>query len=169
MLEHVGRKSFLEYFKMVSRCLKDDGTAVIHTIGKRQACLFTAPFIAKYIFPGGYIPTLADLSDALSKTDLHIADVECLHNHYAETLKAWRTRCEAHKAQLVAYYDERFYRMWLFYLTACEYYFRLDEGVVYQIQLIKRRDNTPSSRAYIKDKAEIYLKKLCQQKSHFGK
>ena len=169
MLEHVGRKSFLDYFQMVSRCLKDDGTAVIHTIGKRQACLYTAPFIAKYIFPGGYIPTLADLSDALSKTDLHIADVECLHNHYAETLKAWRTRCEAHKAQLVAYYDERFYRMWLFYLTACEYYFRLDEGVVYQIQLIKRRDNAPSNRAYIQDKAENYLKKLCQQKSHFGK
>lgn len=169
MLEHVGRKSFLDYFQMVSRCLKEDGTAVIHTIGKRQACLFTAPFITKYIFPGGYIPTLADLTHALSKTDLHIADVECLHNHYAETLHAWRMRCEAHKAQLVACYDERFYRMWLFYLTACEYYFRLDEGVVYQIQLIKRRDNAPSSRAYIQDKAEIYLKKLCQQKSHFGK
>lgn len=169
MLEHVGRKSYDAYFSMVSRCLKPEGTAVIHTIGKRQACLFTAPFITKYIFPGGYIPTLADLATALAKTDLHIVDIECLHNHYAETLRAWRERCEERMSELIALYDARFYRMWLFYLTSCEYYFRLDEGVVYQIQLRKKRDDAPSNRAYITNRAETYLTKLCQQKNHFGK
>ncbi len=169
MLEHVGRKSFDAYFKMVDRCLLDEGTAVIHTIGKRRACPVTSPFITKYIFPGGYIPTLADLSKSLAKTDLHIADIECMHNHYAETLLAWRTRCVAQKERLIALYDEHFYRMWLFYLVSCEYFFRLDEGVVYQIQLIKTRDTKPSTRDYIAKTEKAYLKKLCQQNSPFGK
>ena len=169
MLEHVGRKSYDDYFKMISQCLAQDGTAVIHTIGKRRAWPTTSPFITKYIFPGGYIPTLADLSNALCKTDLHIADVESMHNHYAQTLRDWRTRCEAQKEHIISLYDERFYRMWLFYLTSCEYFFRLDEGVVYQIQLIRTRDETPSTRDYITRKEQSYLKKLWQQKNHFGK
>ena len=169
MLEHVGRKSYDDYFKMVSQCLAQDGTAVIHTIGKRKAWPTTSPFITKYIFPGGYIPTLADLSNALCQTDLHIADIESMHHHYAYTLRDWRTRCEAKKDHIIALYDERFYRMWLFYLTSCEYFFRLDEGVVYQIQLIKTRDETPSTRGYITRKEQKYLKKLWQQKNHFGK
>ena len=169
MLEHVGRKSFDEYFKMISANLAKDGTAVIHTIGKRQESFITSPFITKYIFPGGYIPTLSDLSTALCHSDLHIADIEFLHNHYAYTLREWRKRCETHKQKLISLYDERFYRMWLFYLTLCEYFFRLDEGVVYQIQLIKKRDETPSTRTYITKTEQRYLKRLWQQKNHFGK
>ena len=169
MLEHVGCHSFDTYFKMISRCLKQDGTAVIHTIGKRRACPTTQPFITKYIFPGGYIPTLADLAKPLSESDLHIADIECLHNHYAHTLSAWRANCEAHKSEIVKLYDETFYRMWQFYLCSCEYFFRLDEGVVYQIQLIKTRDEAPSLRSYIAEKEQVYLKKLWQQNPLFGK
>ena len=169
MLEHVGAKSYDSYFEMISRCLKEDGSALIHTIGKRRACRVTSPFITKYIFPGGYIPTLADLTQSLSHTDLHIADVECLHMHYASTLRHWRNACEAHKDYLISLYDERFYRMWMFYLTSCEYFFRLDEGVVYQIQLIKKRDKTPTTRQYISEQAQLYSKKLWQQTNHFGK
>lgn len=168
MLEHVGAKSFLTYFKAVSQCLKDDGTALIHTIGKRRQTHVPSAFINKYIFSGGYIPTLGELGAALSQTDLHITDVECWHNHYAHTLSCWRTRCEAKKEALIALYDERFYRMWLFYLAACEYYFRLDEGVVYRIQLKKTREAKPSTRDYIKEQEQKYRKLLWQQTSLFG-
>ena len=109
------------------------------------------------------------MAGPLSRSDLHIADIECLHNHYSETLAAWRKNCEAYQSEIIALYDERFYRMWLFYLCACEYFFRLDEGVVYQIQLIKKRDLTPSLRSYIAEKEQAYVKKLWQQTTHFGK
>ncbi|MGC6517126.1 MAG: class I SAM-dependent methyltransferase [Candidatus Puniceispirillaceae bacterium] len=168
MLEHVGRKAYDRYFSVVDHCLNEDGTALIHTIGKRRAELSTNRFIDKYIFPGGYLPTLSDLATSLAKYDLHIADVECLHTHYAQTLKHWRERCEANKDKLISLYDERFYRMWLFYLISCEHFFRLDEGVVYQIQLIKKRSVKPSTRDYIKAKEQIYLKKLWQQKPPSG-
>ncbi|MGC6530088.1 MAG: class I SAM-dependent methyltransferase [Candidatus Puniceispirillaceae bacterium] len=168
MLEHVGRQSYQQFFDQISHCLKQDGTALIHTIGKRRACRTTTPFIRKYIFPGGYIPTLADLSNALAKTDLHIGDIECLHNHYAQTLRHWRMACEAKKETLINLYDEEFYRMWRFYLASCEYFFRLDEGVVYQIQLFKTRDKTPNIRDYIALKEQDYLEILCQT-NHFGK
>lgn len=169
MLEHVGKNSYGRFFDIVSQCLKEDGCAVIHTIGKRRACPTTTPFITKYIFPGGYIPTLADLSHELAKRDLHIADIEAMHNHYALTLRHWKERCREAKQMLISLNDERFYRMWQFYLTSCEYFFRLDEGVVYQIQLIKKRDDTPSTRGYILTKEQEYVKKLWQQNNHFGK
>ena len=169
MLEHVGSQSFKTYFKKIDSCLKEDGTAVIHTIGKRNICPTTSPFITKYIFPGGYIPTMADIGSALETTQLHIADIEAMHNHYAETLLAWRKKCEAQKDKIIALYDKKFYRMWLFYLVSCEYFFRLDEGVVYQIQLIKKRDKSPSTRDYIAKNEKLYLSRLCQQTSHFGK
>ena len=92
-----------------------------------------------------------------------------MHNHYAQTLADCRTNCEAQKDHIISLYDERFYRMWLFHLACCEYFFRLDEGVVYQIQLIKTRDEAPSTRGYISRKEQDYLKKLWQQKNHFGK
>lgn len=87
MIEHVGRKALDEYCQIISECLDETGTALLHFIGKRRASKSQSPFINKYIFPGGYIPTLADITSALSKTDLHITDVDCWHNHYAETLR----------------------------------------------------------------------------------
>lgn len=117
MIEHVGLKALSGYVKVISRCLNDNGTALLHFIGKRRANKDLSPFINKYIFPGGYIPTLADISSAIAKTDLHITDVECWHTHYAQTLRAWRTRCEQHKQAIITDFDERFWRMWLFYLV----------------------------------------------------
>ena len=168
MIEHVGHKALNDYCKVISRCLEETGIALLHFIGKRRASKGHSPFINKYIFPGGYIPTLADMTSALSKTDLHITDVECWHNHYAETLRQWRLRCETHKEHIISTFDERFWRMWLFYLVSCEYFFRLDEGVVYQIQLAKTRDVTPSTRYYIAEKEKRYTKKLWQQNKLFG-
>ena len=168
MIEHVGLKALSGYVKVISRCLNDNGTALLHFIGKRRANKDLSPFINKYIFPGGYIPTLADISSAIAKTDLHITDVECWHTHYAQTLREWRTRCEQHKQAIITDFDERFWRMWLFYLVSCEYFFRLDEGVVYQIQLAKRRDVKPSTRYYIAAKEKKYAKILWQQNKIFG-
>ena len=169
MLEHVGFHSYQAYFNLVDNCLKDDGIAVIHTIGKQSAHYSGSPFIEKYIFPGGYLPTIGELGHAIAKTDLHILDIEAMHNHYADTLRHWRMRFIEKKAEMIALYDERFFRMWCFYLAGCEYYFRLDEGVVYQIQLSKKRGNSPSNRDYIARFEKLYLDKLCNQHSHSGK
>ena len=98
MLEHVGFHSYDEYFRRIDACLKDTGTAVIHTIGKQSFHYSGSPFIEKYIFPGGYLPTLGELGQAIAKTDLHIIDIEAMHNHYAETLRHWRARfCEKNR------------------------------------------------------------------------
>lgn len=169
MLEHVGFHSYQDYFTVIDKCLNDTGTAVIHTIGKQSAHYAGSPFIEKYIFPGGYLPTLGELGDAIAKTNLHIIDVEAMHNHYAETLRHWRDRFCEQKAEMVALYDERFFRMWNFYLAGCEYYFRLDEGVVYQIQLSKNREQKPSNRDYIAQFEQRYLEQLCNHHDHSGK
>ena len=95
MLEHVGFHSYDDYFKRINACLKETGTAVIHTIGKQSFHYSGSPFIEKYIFPGGYLPTLGELEEAIAKTDLPIIDIEAMHLHYAETLRHWRERfCE---------------------------------------------------------------------------
>ena len=168
MLEHVGFHSYDEYFRRIDACLKDTGTAVIHTIGKQSFHYSGSPFIEKYIFPGGYLPTLGELGEAIAKTDLHIIDIEAMHNHYAETLRHWRARFCEKKTEMIALYDEPFFRMWSFYLAGCEYFFRLDEGVVYQIQLSKSRGTTPSNRDYISHLETVYLDKLCNKHSHSG-
>lgn len=169
MLEHVGFHSYRDYFTLIDKCLNDTGTAVIHTIGKQSAHYAGSTFIEKYIFPGGYLPTLGELGDAIAKTNLHIIDVEAMHNHYAGTLRHWRDRFCEQKAEMVALYDERFFRMWNFYLAGCEYYFRLDEGVVYQIQLSKNRGQKPSNRDYIAQFEQRYLEQLCNHHDHSGK
>ena len=169
MLEHVGYQSYQTYFDTVSKALKPTGTAVIHTIGKQYMTHSRAPFIQKYIFPGGYIPALSELAKAIEKTDLHILDIEAMHIHYAETLRHWRQRFIAKQDEIITLYDETFFRMWCFYLVSCEYFFRLDGGVVYQIQLAKSQGNSPSERSYIKNKEQDYLKKLCQIPTHSGK
>ena len=168
MLEHVGFHSYDDYFKRINACLKETGTAVIHTIGKQSFHYSGSPFIEKYIFPGGYLPTLGELGEAIAKTDLHIIDIEAMHLHYAETLRHWRERFCEKKAEMIALYDEKFFRMWSFYLAGCEYYFHLDEGVVYQIQLSKSRGKTPSNRDYIGHYENLYLDKLCNKHSHSG-
>ena len=158
MFEHVGRPNYQTYFDQVARLLKDDGVAVIHSIGRVEGPNFTQPWVAKYIFPGGYIPALSEVLPAVERAGLIVTDVEILRLHYAETLKAWRARFAARRAEIAALYDERFCRMWEFYLALSELAFRWRGHMVFQLQLAKRIDAVPLTRDYI-GQAETRLAK----------
>ncbi|MFN3889359.1 MAG: class I SAM-dependent methyltransferase [Beijerinckiaceae bacterium] len=149
MLEHVGAPNLDAYFAQVANLLKREGAALIHTIGRPEGPGVTNPWIAKYIFPGGYIPALSELAPAIERSGLLIADIEVLRLHYADTLKAWRERFLARRAEAAAMYDDRFCRMWEFYLAACEAGFRLGQQVVYQFLLVHQLDALPITRDYI--------------------
>ncbi|MGO9133753.1 MAG: class I SAM-dependent methyltransferase [Methylovirgula sp.] len=149
MFEHVGLGSYDAYFQQIARLLDDDGVALLHTIGHSSAPSPTNPWVAKYIFPGGYIPSLSDIMPAVERAGLIVSDIEILRLHYAETLKHWRERFAAHRKEAAALYDERFCRMWEFYLAGCECTFRYEGTVVFQIQLAKRIDTVPITRDYI--------------------
>ena len=120
MFEHVGVNHYGAYFRKLRELLTDDGVALIHTIGRSEPPTATSPFIAKYIFPGGYIPALSEMSAAIERSGLIIADLEVLRLHYAETLRAWRQRFLANWDKAAAIQDETFCRMWEFYLAASE-------------------------------------------------
>ena len=151
MLEHVGPRHYHEFYGQVNRLLRPDGIAVVHAVG-----VFNRPepqnqWMEKYIFPGAYTPSLRQQFTAIEKTRLFTTDVEILRQHYAETLNRWRLSCEAAKDRIVGMYDERFYRMWEFYLTACETAFRHGSLMVFQIQLSKSLYAVPQTRDYIAD------------------
>jgi cyclopropane-fatty-acyl-phospholipid synthase len=149
MFEHVGRPNFQAYFDQIARLLKDDGVAVIHSIGRSEGPNFTQPWVAKYIFPGGYIPALSEVLPAVERAGLIVTDVEILRLHYAQTLKAWRERFAQRRREIVELYDERFCRMWEFYLAISELAFRWRDHMVFQLQLAKRIDAVPLTRDYI--------------------
>ncbi len=149
MFEHVGITHYDDYFKMVARCLKEDGVALIHAIGRPDGPGHTNPWITKYIFPGGYCPSLSEVIPAIERAGLIITDIEILRLHYAETLRLWRERFEQNRAKIRALYDERFCRMWEFYLMTSELSFRHQGQMVFQIQLAKRGDAVPITRDYI--------------------
>jgi len=156
MFEHVGRPNYQAYFDQVAKLLTDDGVAVIHSIGRADGPAFTQGWIAKYIFPGGYIPALSEVLPCVERAGLIITDVEILRLHYAETLAAWRERFTAHRSEIAALYDERFCRMWEFYLCVSEIAFRYRGHFVFQLQLAKKIDAVPLTRGYIAD-GEIRL------------
>ena len=143
MFEHVGKAKFQEYFDQVAKNLKEDGIALIHTISRSRPPREVNRFITKYIFLGGYIPTLSQIATVAERSGLLITDVECLYVHYAETLRHWRMNFLAKRDKAVALYDERFARIWEFYLAACEASFRAKEMMVFQVQL--RKLDTPHS------------------------
>lgn len=149
MFEHVGRPNYQAYFDQVARLLKADGVAVIHSIGRSEGPNFTQPWIAKYIFPGGYIPARSEVLPAVERAGLIVTDVEVLRLHYAETLRRWRERFEAQRDEIAALYDERFCRMWEFYLSISELAFRWRDHMVFQLQLARRIDAVPLTRDYI--------------------
>lgn len=151
MFEHVGIGHYREYFEKIGDLLADDGVALIHTIGSADGPGAAHPWIRKYIFPGGYTPALSEVMPVIERSGLHITDVEVLRLHYAETLRAWRQRFMANRDRIRALYDERFCRMWEFYLAGCEAGFRHSGLVVFQIQLSKRIDAVPLTRDYIAD------------------
>lgn len=151
MFEHVGVGFYRDYFRKIRELLTEDGVALIHTIGRSTPPGATNPFIAKYIFPGGYIPAMSEVAAAIEQEGLVVTDVEVLRIHYAETLKAWRENFLARRDEAVAMYDERFARMWEFYLAASEASFRHDDLVVFQFQLAKKLDGLPITRGYIEE------------------
>lgn len=168
MLEHVGRNHLTEYFKKVSKCLNQDGVALIHSIGRFGVPAPTSRWLKKYIFPGGYLPSLSEIIPAVEKSGLKILDIEIMRMHYADTLHAWRKNFHHNLADLPPEYDDRFIRMWDFYLVACEYYFRSGIGMVFQIQLGHDQQSVPRHRNYIHEDEERFL--ACLSNSpHFGK
>jgi cyclopropane-fatty-acyl-phospholipid synthase len=122
---------------------------LLHAIGRSGKPNATNPWIAKYIFPGGYIPSLSEVFASIERAGLYVTDTEILRLHYAETLKEWRRRFMANREEAKALYDERFCRMWEFYLAGSEISFRVDANMVFQIQLAKRQDVVPATRGYI--------------------
>jgi len=149
MFEHVGAPHFQEYFSTVERLLNPDGVALIHTIGRQTPPGYTSAFIRKYIFPGGYIPALSEISAAIEKTRLWATDVEVWRLHYAETLRHWYDRFMARQDEASALYDARFCRMWRYYLAASEMTFRHDLQCVFQVQIARRQDAVPLTRDYM--------------------
>ncbi len=151
MFEHVGRRYFDSFFVKTRELLDDDGVMLLHTIGRLDGPGGTAPWTDKYIFPGGYIPALSEISRAVERSGLFITDIEVLRLHYAKTLMEWRQRFEANRKEIAELYDERFCRMWEFYLAGAEMAFRHIGHVVFQIQLAKRIDAVPLTRDYMID------------------
>lgn len=149
MFEHVGVPNYQEYFDTVARLLDDDGVAVIHAIGRKSPPNRTQPWVRKYIFPGGYIPALSEVLPAIERAGLWVTDMEVLRLHYAETLRLWRERFLARRGEALAMYDERFCRMWEFYLAASEVAFRELGHMVFQLQLTKKQTAVPLSRDYL--------------------
>jgi cyclopropane-fatty-acyl-phospholipid synthase len=149
MFEHVGVGFYDEFFRKCRAALADDGIMLLHAIGRSEGPGVTNPWIAKYIFPGGYIPALSEVLPAVERAKLLVTDVEILRLHYAETLKAWRQRFLAHRDEVERIYDRRFVRMWEFYLAASEMAFREQGLMVFQMQLAKRQGVVPTTRDYI--------------------
>jgi cyclopropane-fatty-acyl-phospholipid synthase len=149
MFEHVGVDFYETYFRRCAELLTDDGVMLLHSIGRSTGPDVTSPWITKYIFPGGYIPAVSEVIPAIERAGLLVCDVEILRLHYAETLRAWRERFMARREEAVRLYDERFARMWEFYLACSEMAFRKQGLMVFQIQLTKRQGVVPMTRDYI--------------------
>jgi cyclopropane-fatty-acyl-phospholipid synthase len=149
MFEHVGVGDYDTFFSKVSDLLTDDGVMLLHSIGSIDGPCATNPWITKYIFPGGSTPALSEVFPVIERAGLIVTDVEILRLHYADTLRAWRERFLARREEAKALYDERFCRMWEFYLAGCEAGFRHGGLAVFQIQLAKRLDAVPQTREYI--------------------
>ncbi|MGH6886480.1 MAG: class I SAM-dependent methyltransferase, partial [Geminicoccales bacterium] len=151
MFEHVGLQHYPAFFRKIRELLVEDGVALVHAIGRMHGPGATNAWIRKYIFPGGYAPALSEVLPAVERLGLWVTDIEILRLHYAKTLRAWRRRFMANRDRVAQVYDERFCRMWEFYLIGSELAFRRMGHMVFQIQLAKRQDAVPLTRDYIVD------------------
>ena len=151
MFEHVGAPQYPAFFGKLRDMLKPDGVALLHSIGRMDGPGITDPWIRKYIFPGGYAPALSEVLPVIERMGLWVTDIEILRLHYAETLKHWQANFHTHRAEIAELYDERFCRMWEFYLAGSEMAFRNMNQMVFQIQLAKQPTAVPLTRDYIQD------------------
>ena len=168
MLEHVGAKHYDSYFASIARLLAADVLALFHSIAVSQRPRRCNQWINKYIFPGGYLPSLEQVSAAATRQGLKITDVEIMSGHYEETLKQWRQAFFKNCASFRQHYDDRFIRMWEFYLAGCEYFFRSQAGMVCQLQLSHSYHATPLGRRYISQQEDKHRDILCKT-NFFGK
>ncbi len=152
MFEHVGRKFYKTFFKQVNNLLNDNGLALIHTIGSINEPRDPHPWITKYIFPGGYTPSMSEVTGPIEKSGLIVSDLEVLRMHYTHTLRNWKERCLKNKDKIVEMFDQKFFRMWEFYLASCEMAFKWGDQVVFQFQLTKDLTTAPNTRDYIYQK-----------------
>jgi cyclopropane-fatty-acyl-phospholipid synthase len=149
MFEHVGRKFYKKFFNQIEKLLFDDGISLIHTIGSVNPPRDPHPWITKYIFPGGYTPSLSEVTTPIEKAGLIVSDIEVLRMHYSHTLRHWKENCLKNRQKIISMFDEKFFRMWEFYLAGCEAAFKWGDQVVYQFQLTKNYTSTPVTRDYI--------------------
>jgi cyclopropane-fatty-acyl-phospholipid synthase len=149
MFEHVGVANYPAYFNIIKKCLAPGGIAVLHSIGRFGGGAITNSWIEKYIFPGGYSPALSEVTPVIEKTGLLMTDIEILRLHYAKTLAHWRRRFAANRDAIADLYDERFCRMFEFYLSASELAFRMNDHMNFQIQLTHEQEAIPLTRDYM--------------------
>ena len=149
MFEHVGRKFYNKFFNQIENLLEKNGVALIHTIGSVDPPRDPHPWVTKYIFPGGYTPSLSEAVIPIERAGLIVTDIEVLKLHYSKTLRCWKENCIQNKDEIIKMFDERFFRMWEFYLAGCEMAFKWGDQVVYQFQLAKNYTSTPITRDYI--------------------
>jgi cyclopropane-fatty-acyl-phospholipid synthase len=149
MFEHVGRSHYDEFFCKLGELLTDDGICLLHSIGRMAPPGTTSPWLIKYIFPGGYVPSLSETLAPIERAGLWVTDLEILRLHYAETLKQWHRRFQDNREKVRALYDERFCRMWEFYLQLCEIGYRRLNWMVFQAQIAKRVGSVPLTRSYL--------------------
>ena len=161
MFEHVGRPNYQAFFDKLAELLAEDGVALIHTIGRSRPGV-TNSWVGKYIFPGGHAPSLSEIMPAIERAGLVVTDIEFLRLHYAKTLRCWRERFAAQRAAIAELYDERFCRMWEFYLGVSEMSFRHRSQMVFQLQLTRQSDATPITRDYMAE-AEQTLNRPARQ------
>jgi len=151
MFEHVGLPNYDVFFSTIRRCLQPDGVALIHAIGRFDGPAATSPWLQKYIFPGGYSPSLSEVFGPVERSGLRSADLEILRLHYEKTLAHWRRRFAANRDTIASIYDERFCRMFEFYLAGSELAFRVQDHMVFQLQLVRRQDAVPLTRDYLSE------------------
>ena len=151
MFEHVGVQHYDEFFAKINALMDDDGLMLLHSIGHMSPPGTASPWLRKYIFPGAYSPALSEVFTAVEQASLWVTDLEFLRLHYAKTLNHWCRRFEANRAKVAQMYDERFCRMWEFYLVSAEMMFRTGSQLVFHMQLARKRDAAPIVRDYITD------------------
>tara|TARA_R110002020_G_scaffold10364_2_gene39921 strand:- start:10258 stop:11499 length:1242 start_codon:yes stop_codon:yes gene_type:complete len=159
MFEHVGVQHYDEFFSHLNTLMPDDGIAVLHSIGHMSPPGMASPWLRKYIFPGAYSPALSEVFDSVERNSLWVSDLEFLRVHYATTLAHWGERFEANREQVIALYDDRFARMWEFYLISAEMMFRTGSQLVFHMQLSRTRDAAPITRDYITDRQREYIER----------
>jgi cyclopropane-fatty-acyl-phospholipid synthase len=156
MFEHVGVHHYDEFFKKLNALMPDDGLTVLHSIGHMSPPGMASAWLRKYIFPGAYSPALSEVFAVVEQNSLWVTDLEFLRIHYAKTLAHWTERFERNRDKVVALYDDRFARMWEFYLISAEMMFRTGSQLVFHMQLSRSRDAAPIVRDYITDKQREY-------------